>query len=624
MTGAFSIDWMNLAILVGAGLVVVSALTSIVAFRLGAPLLLVFLGVGLAAGVDGPGGIVFDDARTAYFIASVALAVVLFDSGFGTPLSTFRVAAGPALMLATVGVLATTAGVGLAARVVTGLGWPESFLLGAIVSSTDAAAVFFLLRAGGITLRERVRSTLEVESGSNDPMAIFLTLGLVTVIAARQQPGPLDVAQFFVEQVGFGLGVGALGGWALVQAVNRVPLEASLMPIFVLGAALVIFAVAAVLDGSGFLAVYLAGLIAGNLRIRGQAGIERFQAGLTWLCQIVMFVTLGLLATPSEFPAAVLPALLLAAVLGLVARPIAVYFCLLPFRFSRNETAFVSWVGLRGAVSIALAILPILYALPEHQTIFNVVFLLVIVSLTVQGWSIGAAARWLGLVVPPRLGAVDRTALELPGDAAYELLVYTVHPASPAGEGQRLPRWARPSLVLREGRAMTSYAAGQPRPGDRLYILARTDLEPQLDRLFAAPAALTASERGFFGTFALDPADRVADVAELYGLPLPSGGGQMTLAELVSRSIEGALDIGDRVPWGAAELVVREIDGDAPTSLGLDVDPPPASRRRLPLFQSPTEVARGIRGLVARLRYRLWRRRDQRRVARARKSDDPG
>lgn len=621
MTGAFAIDWMNIAILVGSGLVVVSALTSIVAFRVGAPLLLVFLGVGLAAGVDGPGGIAFDDAQAAYFIASIALAVVLFDSGFGTPISTFRVAAGPALMLATVGVLLTAATVGVAARLITGIGWLESFLVGAIVSSTDAAAVFFLLRAGGITLRERVRSTLEVESGSNDPMAIFLTLGLVTVIAAQQAAGPLDIALFFVEQVGFGLGIGALGGWALVQAVNRVPLEPSLMPIFVLGAALVIFAVAAVLGGSGFLAVYLAGLIAGNLRVRGQSGIERFQSGLTWLCQIVMFVTLGLLATPSEFPAAILPALLLAATLALIARPAAVYLCLLPFRFSRNETAFVSWVGLRGAVSIMLAILPILYALPEHQTIFNVVFLLVMISLAVQGWSIGAAARWLGLIVPPRLGVIDRTALELPGDADYELLVYTVHPSSPAAEGRRLPRWARPSLVLREGRAMSSYAAGQPRPGDRLYLLARTDLEPHLDRLFAAPADLSASERGFFGTFALDPADRVDAVAELYGLPLPGGSGQMTLAEHVARSIDGPLDIGDRIPWGAAELVVREVEGDTLTGLGLDIDPPPSSRRRLPLFQRPDEVARGVRGLLARLRYRLWRYREQRRVARGRKGD---
>ncbi|HXH25332.1 MAG TPA: potassium/proton antiporter, partial [Vicinamibacterales bacterium] len=380
-------------ILVGASLLFVSILTSLVAFRIGAPLLLLFLAIGLAAGEDGL-GIQFNNAPAAFLIGTVALAVILFDSGFNTPFSSFRLATGPALTLATLGVVLTAGIVGLAGWAAFDRPWPQSLLIGAILASTDAAAVFFLLRVGGITVRERVRSTLEIESGSNDPIAIFLTLGLVEMIAA-DAADPVHLALRFVTQMGLGGLIGFAGGWLLVATLNDLRLEAGLYPVLAVAGALLLFAATSALDGSGFLAVYVAGLIVGNAPLRAVQALRRFQDGLTWLAQIVMFVMLGLLATPSQFAAVAAPSLLLAAVLVLVARPVAVWVCLLPFRFPRNEVAFVAWVGLRGAVSILLAIVPTLYGLPDGQTYFNIAFLVVLASLLAQGWTIRPLARWL-------------------------------------------------------------------------------------------------------------------------------------------------------------------------------------------------------------------------------------
>ncbi|MCB1496385.1 MAG: potassium/proton antiporter, partial [Bauldia sp.] len=262
-------DWIYAVTLIGTILVLVAAFSSLLAFRFGTPLLLLFLGIGLVAGVDGV-GLDFDNAGVAYFIGSLALAVILFDSGFGTPIQSFRHAAFPALTLATVGVVITALVFGLAARLLLGLGWMESILLGAIVGSTDAAAVFFLLRVGGINIRDKVRSTLEIESGSNDPMAIFLTIALVEIIAAGTALDELswEVLLRFVLQMGLGLIAGYLGGLLIVGLVNRLNMERGLTPIFVIALSLLVFSVTGVVGGSGFLAVYVAGLHAGNRNMR--------------------------------------------------------------------------------------------------------------------------------------------------------------------------------------------------------------------------------------------------------------------------------------------------------------------------------------------------------------------
>lgn len=597
---------MNLAILIGAGLIAISTFTSLISFRVGAPLLLVFLAVGLVAGEDGPGGLVFDDAPAAYFIGSLALAVILFDSGFNTSFRAMRSTFGPALTLATVGVLVTAGMIGFAAHYLLGLAWLEALILGAIVSSTDAAAVFFLLRVGGILVRDRVRYTLEVESGSNDPMAIFLTVTLVDLAArgATMDSVGIEVLTAFARQMGLGLLAGLCGGQLIILVVNRLKLEAGLYPIVVLSLALCLFAATGLVEGSGFLAVYVAGLMAGNSRLHTMPLLRRFQDGMTWFSQIAMFLTLGLLATPSQFLDIALPSLGLALFLTLIGRPVAVWLSLLPFGFSRNETTFVAWVGLRGAVSILLAILPVVAELPDGRLLFNVAFVVVMASLLVQGWTIGPMARWLGLVVPPRYGAVDRVELELPGRANHELVAYRIAPESPVATGERIPRWARPSLIIRDGRSIRIHEAGRLRVGDQVYIFAQPKLVPLLDRLFARPAALDPADRDFFGDFAIDAETKMAELSDAYGLAVGAEEAKLSIAEYIGRRLHGSAEVGDRVPLGAVELIIREMSEDREiVGVGLAVEPSRAARPKLPFFQTRDEIIGALRN---------WRRRGDR------------
>ncbi|WP_295813006.1 potassium/proton antiporter [uncultured Nitratireductor sp.] len=583
--------------LVGTALVLFAAFSSLIAFRFGAPLLLIFLGIGLAAGTDGL-GLDFDNAAVAYFICSLALAVILFDSGFGTSLTAFRQAAAPAIVLATLGVLMTAGLVGVAAYYVTGFSWLESFLLGATVASTDAAAVFFLLRVGNISVRERVRSTLEVESGSNDPIAIFLTLSLVTLIASGEaiQAGELaaDVGLGFLQQMGIGLMAGLVGGWCILRLVIKLKLEQGLLPIFVLALSLLVFALAGAMGGSGFLAVYVAGLIAGNARLRSTAMLKRFQDGVTWLAQIIMFLVLGLFATPSQFADIALPALFIGVFLIFVARPLAVTLCLAPFRFSPAESAFVSWVGLRGAVSILLAITPLIDELPNGRALFNIVFIIVLVSLIVQGWTVGPLARRLGLTLPPRMGPLNKVELELPGSAHHELLAYRVVAGSPVERGQRIPRWAKPSLVVRNGRSMTYQYAGRLAAGDHVYIFVPDRYPRLLDRLFASPAAVDPEDADFFGAFPVDPERPASDIEAAYAPGLSEEDQKKTIAELMRERLGGRAEYGDRTTLGQIELIVRDVDEDGGiTAIGLSMEPL-APDVRVPLLLSPRDMLRRL------------------------------
>ncbi|WP_209006183.1 potassium/proton antiporter [Stappia sp. 28M-7] len=599
-------ETLNLLILIAAGLVALSVFTSLVSFRIGAPLLLVFLVVGLAAGEDGPGGIAFSDTRAAYFIGSIALTFILFDSGFRTRLATFRLAAAPAVALATLGVVLTAGVVGAAAHYLFGWAWTDGLLLGAIVGSTDAAAVFFLLRVGGVNLREMISATLEVESGSNDPMAIFLTVTLIGMITAGSMEADAaagaEMILEFVRQMGLGLLAGLAGGYAIVQIVNRIKLEAALYPILVLALALVLMTVTTLVGGSGFLAVYVAGILCGNVRMRQQPSLKKFQGGTTWLSQIGMFVTLGLLAAPSQFGDVAVQGFGLAAVLIFLARPFAVWLCLMPFGFSRSEIAFVSWVGLRGAVSILLAILPLISGLPNAQEIFNVTFLIVLTSLVLQGWTIRPMARWLKLTVPARMGPVDRIELELPGGQDLELVGYTVHPASPVARGERIPRWARPVLILREGRNIRLQKAGKPQPGDRLYILASPRQVPVLDTLFAA-ATQEENDPALFGDFDLDPETRLAELGALYGFHVNKGDADLTLRAFMMRELGDDVEPTDRVAYGDIDLVVRAIDDDhVITAVGLAVEHVEPAEPTLPFFFSREDIYKVARRIAGRIR----------------------
>ena len=590
--------------LVATALVLLAAFSSLIAFRFGAPLLLLFLLIGLATGVDGL-GIEFSNNAFAYALGSIALAVILFDSGYGTSLQSFKLSAAPALTLSTLGVLMTAGLFGLLAHLLLDFSYLEGLLLGSIVASTDAAAVFFLLRIGGINIRDRVRSTLEVESGTNDPMAIFLTMALVQLLSSSQGYSgfDLDLLRLFIEQMGLGLALGLIGGTLIVFVLRRISIERGLAPIFMLAMALLVFSYTGAVGGSGFLAVYVAGIYAGSQKIPANGAITRFQDGMTWLAQIVMFLVLGLLATPSQFPSILIPAVLLGLFLVFVARPLAVWACLLPFDFTQRETGFIAWVGLRGAVSILLAILPILGGLEGGQTYFNVAFLVVMISLVLQGWTIKPVARRLGLIIPPRIGAIDKLELDLPGSANHELLAYRVVADSPVLRGERIPRWAMPSLVIRDGKSMRYQYAGRLRENDQVYLFIAPGYSRLLDRLFASKAPVAEDDSEFFGTFAISPATRVEDLDQAYGpLTITDSERAKTVAELITQRLGGQADYADRVRLGTIVLIIRDIDETGHVaSVGVSLEPV-APATNLPIFLNIRELAHAVRDYLRRKR----------------------
>ena len=379
--------------------------------RAGFSFLLVFLVVGTLAGTDGPGGFKFDDFRLSFWVGNVALAVILLDGGLRTEFATFRTGLRPALWLATVGVLVCTGITAVAAYFLLSLSWPLALLVGAIVGSTDAAAVFSLLKSSGVKLNERVAATLEIESGMNDPMAVFLTLSLIGIaLAAAAAPmsgpdiDPPALLLALVHQMGWGAALGLISGfglaWLLVRLGRGPDGGGGIRALLIVSGGLAVYAGATWVGGSGFLAVYAMGVIVGNRARKQVRPALSAMDGYAWLSQAGMFLLLGLLVTPSELLRTLWPALGVSAVLMLIARPISVWLCLKPMRFANKEIAYVSWVGLRGAVPIVLAVFPVMAGVPGAQTFFNVAFVVVITSLLLQGSTIAWSARRLGVTLP--------------------------------------------------------------------------------------------------------------------------------------------------------------------------------------------------------------------------------
>lgn len=561
----------NDAWMLATGLLLLAGiLSSLIATRFGAPLLLIFLIIGMLAGEDGPGGIAFSNYRVTYALGSVALAIILFDGGLRTRLSQVRGALAPAATLATLGVLITAALTGLAARYILGLEWIPALLIGAIVASTDAAAVFFLLRSNGLHLQRRVGATLEVESGSNDPMAIFLTLLLVGLAMAPSALDPLGLLLDLLRQIGFGALAGVLGGLLLALALNRLDLPAGLHPLLAVSAAIALVPLTNLIGGSGFLAVYIAGLVVGNRPVRAFANVLSVQDAATWLAQMLMFLVLGLLVTPSRLLDAALPAFGIAAFLMFVARPVAVGLSLLPFGFPRREIAFVSWVGLRGAVGIFLASVPMLVGLPDAQMYFNVGFVVVLSSLLIQGWTLSWAAFQLKVAVPRRDPPSRRVELDLPGQLEHEMVGYRVAPDCAMIKGRGgLPGWARPVLVVRGGAVVTPDDAGRLQPEDYAYYLAPPGRVIRLDWLFAEASEAREAERELFGEFTLPGDVPLGPLADFYGLKLSPRLQARSAAELFGERYDDQPQIGDALDIGEARLVVRDLQDERVSRVGL-------------------------------------------------------
>ena len=462
-------------------LLLLSVLASKASAKLGVPALLLFLALGMLAGSDGPGGIYFDNARLAQSLGVVALALILFSGGLDTEWSSVRAVLWQGLALSTLGVFVTTLLIGVFAKLVLGFSLLEGLLLGAIVSSTDAAAVFSVLRARSAGLKGHVAPLLELESGSNDPMAVFLTTGIIGMMTSGEA-GPLTLVPMFIQQMALGAALGYGLGKLIITIINHLRLEyEGLYPVLTLSLILLTYGAAASLGGNGFLAVYIAGLVMGKEDFIHKRSVMRFHDGLAWLMQITMFLTLGLLVFPSHLLPVAGLALSVALFLMLAARPISVFVALSLSRLQLNEKMFISWVGLRGAVPIVLATFPLLAGLPKAEMLFDLVFFIVLTSILLQGTSIPLFARLLALDTPAPNKSGFPLLLE-PANGLKRSLVNVEVPADSPAVGKQivevgLPKGALIVLIGRGNTFIVPKGATAIESRDRLLVLAdREDL----------------------------------------------------------------------------------------------------------------------------------------------------
>jgi len=569
-------DQVNTLLLLAGVLLFLGVLASTLSARLGLPFLLIFLIVGMLAGEEGPGGIRFNDFSAAFLVANLALAIILLDGGLRTRISTFRVALWPATALATWGVIGTAGLLGVFCAWLFGVDWRLGLLMGAIVGSTDAAAVFNLLRHSGVKLNDRVGATLEIESGSNDPMAILLVIVLVGVLTGTKGATFVDVAWQFVLQFGIGALAGLGAGRLLAELLRRVRLAEGLYALLIGSGGLAVFAATNQVGGSGFLAVYLAGVVISNYRTRATSHVLRVMDGMAWLAQAGMFLLLGLLVTPSSLIDNVWYALAVAIFLTFVARPLVVAVTLKPLRFPNCEIAYISWVGLRGAVPIVLALFPVMAGLPQSMLIFEVTFVVVLFSLLVQGATVPWAARRLGVEVPDMVEPLDSKEVWIGRETVLSLIAFRVEPQSSAvgmlagSLADTRGHTVRCAALVRNGRPLREPSATALQANDEVWLLASPEQTERLAPLFGrAEEEGRLALRNFFGEFALDGSAPALAVAHTYGVTLDEDETTLSLAELVGKRLGRTPVVGDRTSVGKVDLTVRTLDGKHIGSVGL-------------------------------------------------------
>ena len=558
-------EFTNNAIFAGAILFLISILATGIASRAGAPLLLVFLGVGMLAGREGIGGIMFESFEVAYAVGSVSLAIILFDGGMRARAESSKVGLKPALSLATLGVLLTAAIVAAGLHWLFNLSWAQSFLIGAIVGSTDAAAVFSMLQAKGLQLKKRVGTTLEIESGCNDPMAVFLTLMIVEGMRQGEEIFGVTIIMEFIYQFGVGAILGWVGGHILSRTISRVTLTAGLYPLLAAAGGLTLFGLVTTMGASGFLAIYVAGLIVRNTEAHAANNIRKVHDGLAWIAQISLFLMLGLLVTPTTLTQYWGVGVGVALLLVFVARPIAVLISLAPFRFAAKEKLFISWVGLRGAVPIVLATFPVLGGLPDAELYFNVAFVSVLFSLILQGWTVVPFGQWLKLKLPIENAPYYAESIEVPGSSDLTIIGYKIAENSPVIK-RRID-----SLLVPDGiRFVAAFRADDPvqgvdehiiKAGDLLYVISPQKKVSLVNQMLLPTDEVAELEQAhYFGDFTLNGDATIDDIADMYGGEVPSSAKNMTLSQFMQIRFRNQCVVGDRVFFGPLELVVKEVD----------------------------------------------------------------
>ncbi|MBI3094154.1 MAG: potassium/proton antiporter [Rhodocyclales bacterium] len=569
-------DQVNTLLLASGVLLFLGVLASTLSARLGLPFLLIFLVVGMLAGEDGPGGIHFDDFGASFFVGNLALAIILLDGGLRTRISTFRVALWPATALATWGVIATAALLGAFCTWLLGVDWRYGLLMGSIVGSTDAAAVFNLLRHSGVRLNERVGATLEIESGANDPMAILLVTVLVGIIAGGGAGTLHGILWQLVMQFGIGTALGIASGRLLAELLRRVRLAEGLYALLIISGGLAVFAATNKLGGSGFLAIYLAGVIVGNRRTRATSHVLRVMDGIAWLAQAGMFLLLGLLVTPSHLVEHLWESLAVALFLTFVARPLVVALTLKPMHFPNREIAYISWVGLRGAVPIVLAVFPVMAGIPESRLLFDVTFAVVLFSLLVQGATVPWAARQLGVEVPASAEPLESKEVWIGRETVLALVAFRVEAQSlaigmlPSALTDLRGRPVRCAALVRLGRPLLAPSATALKVDDVVWLLASPEQVEHLTSLFGRQEQSGhLAVRNFFGEFVLDADSSVAALAATYGIELDAAEAAGSIGELLEKRLGSRPVVGDRIGIGSLELTVRAVAGNRVASVGL-------------------------------------------------------
>ncbi|MDO5352306.1 MAG: potassium/proton antiporter [Succinatimonas sp.] len=540
----------------------------------GTPLLLLFLAIGMLTGEDGIFiNIHYDDYNSAYFFANFMLALIILDGGLRTNFSTFKRVATESTILATVGVLVTASVTGIIAYYCLGnISIIQALLLGSIVGSTDAGAVFSLLGGNDVSLKSSVSSTLQIESATNDPMAILLTTVMLAIISG-QSTSWLESLIIFAMQFGLGIVFGVIFGFIGRFIIASMSIGSGLYALLVFGIGLIGFSVTAAMGGSGFLAIFIIGMMVGNQNIRQISYILPVAEGITWLCQISLFLMLGLLVSPHQMLNYIVEGVVVAVAITFIARPLAVFLCVKPFfrAFTNRDLFFMSWVGLRGSVPIVLAIYPVFANIENPQLYFNVAFVVVIVSLLVQGATLNPVSRLFKVYAPSSAMPVTKANVGIKLANDYELYNYRIRNESMEGLSLRnihFPKGTMIAGMFRDGHMIKTVGNTVLRHGDILSIIGTDNDEPLLNSMFSKN--ITAKQKLIYnGDKIFDGSIMMSDLADKYKIELTDYERGLNVSEFMSYHIGGFAQTGDMVNLINVVLVVASLNGDEIASVGL-------------------------------------------------------